>query len=327
MTDDAFLQAIIDNPDDDAPRLVYADYLMGHGQPERAEFIQVQCQLAPLSQSDPLRRQLNARAQQLLRENGQQWSASPWTYRFHRGFIESVTLEVATFLDHADELFQKFPLREVVLYDAHEENLPDLATSQHLAKLSSLILDGGYASLGDQELATLMQSPYLANLKALSLAGNEIADRGVEALAASPSLTKLETLNLGRNAIGPAGARALALTKGLPRLTALHLGSNHLRGDGLAALATSPQRSGLQMLTCYANELQDGGVRTLASSPYLAHLASLNLGWNNITDEGGRALVTSPYLRHIEWLDLERILLSGEVKDQLRARFGNHVHF
>ena len=37
--DDAFLQAILDAPDDDTPRLVYADWLEEHGQPDRAEFI------------------------------------------------------------------------------------------------------------------------------------------------------------------------------------------------------------------------------------------------------------------------------------------------
>jgi uncharacterized protein (TIGR02996 family) len=40
--DEAFLQAIIESPDDDAPRLVYADWLDEHGQPVRADFIRVQ---------------------------------------------------------------------------------------------------------------------------------------------------------------------------------------------------------------------------------------------------------------------------------------------
>ena len=47
MTHAAFLQSIIAAPDDDAPRLVYADWLEEHGgEPERAEFIRVQCELA-----------------------------------------------------------------------------------------------------------------------------------------------------------------------------------------------------------------------------------------------------------------------------------------
>jgi uncharacterized protein (TIGR02996 family) len=43
-----FMRAIVDQPDDDAIRLVAADWLDEHGEPERAEFIRVQCELARL---------------------------------------------------------------------------------------------------------------------------------------------------------------------------------------------------------------------------------------------------------------------------------------
>jgi uncharacterized protein (TIGR02996 family) len=43
---DALLRAICENPDDDAPRLVYADWLDEHGDPRQAEFIRVQIELA-----------------------------------------------------------------------------------------------------------------------------------------------------------------------------------------------------------------------------------------------------------------------------------------
>ena len=47
MTDrDALRRAILESPADDAPRLIYADYLDEHGEPERAEFIRVQCEIA-----------------------------------------------------------------------------------------------------------------------------------------------------------------------------------------------------------------------------------------------------------------------------------------
>ncbi len=45
---DAFMAAILAAPDDDLPRLVFADWLDEHGEPERAEFIRVQCELARL---------------------------------------------------------------------------------------------------------------------------------------------------------------------------------------------------------------------------------------------------------------------------------------
>lgn len=50
MTDrEAFLKKIIDYPEDDTPRLVYADWLDEHGEPERAEFIRAQIKLAEIA--------------------------------------------------------------------------------------------------------------------------------------------------------------------------------------------------------------------------------------------------------------------------------------
>jgi uncharacterized protein (TIGR02996 family) len=42
----AFLRAICETPADDAPHLVFADWLNENGESERAEFIRVQCELA-----------------------------------------------------------------------------------------------------------------------------------------------------------------------------------------------------------------------------------------------------------------------------------------
>lgn len=49
MTDgDRLLRTILDDPDEDAPRLVYADWCDENGEPELAEFIRVQVELAGL---------------------------------------------------------------------------------------------------------------------------------------------------------------------------------------------------------------------------------------------------------------------------------------
>ena len=45
---DAALADIIANPDSDTPRLMYADWLEEHGDPDRAAFIRVQCEIARL---------------------------------------------------------------------------------------------------------------------------------------------------------------------------------------------------------------------------------------------------------------------------------------
>lgn len=41
----ALLRAVLAEPDDDGVRLVYSDWLEEHGEPERAEFIRVQCRI------------------------------------------------------------------------------------------------------------------------------------------------------------------------------------------------------------------------------------------------------------------------------------------
>jgi uncharacterized protein (TIGR02996 family) len=93
--DDTFLQAIRSSPDDDTPRLVYADWLEEHGQSDRAAFIRVQCRLALLPEGDPRRPELEARERGLLQEHGEEWTAplrglvDAWTFR--RGFVEEIT--------------------------------------------------------------------------------------------------------------------------------------------------------------------------------------------------------------------------------------------
>jgi uncharacterized protein (TIGR02996 family) len=64
MEDEPFLRAISAAPDDDAPRLVYADWLDDRGDP-RAEFVRLQVRLRHLSAHDPSRTEHAARERQL----------------------------------------------------------------------------------------------------------------------------------------------------------------------------------------------------------------------------------------------------------------------
>lgn len=47
-TERSLLDTVLENPDDDLPRLVYADYLDENGDPKRAEFIRAQIALVPI---------------------------------------------------------------------------------------------------------------------------------------------------------------------------------------------------------------------------------------------------------------------------------------
>lgn len=78
MTDDerAMLRTICIFPDDDTPRLVYADYLEERGEPERAEFIRVQCAIASLPMAMPVacpNPKCDGRGCVLRRREGELW--------------------------------------------------------------------------------------------------------------------------------------------------------------------------------------------------------------------------------------------------------------
>ena len=68
-----FLGDICEHPADDAPRLIYADWLDDHGQPRRAELIRLQCELAGLDEDDPRRAELAEREWELLTVYRSRW--------------------------------------------------------------------------------------------------------------------------------------------------------------------------------------------------------------------------------------------------------------
>lgn len=168
MTDhDLLLRTVLTDPGDDAPRLVYADWHEEYGQPERAEFVRAQIELAAVdaeveslgkchcSGPDPTgcsrcragqkrglwvrRGRLRVREKQLLEsmvhgvcdKHGRRqntyamyawvppglWSfnASQWQWR--RGFVESISLPLKAFMEHAATLFAAHPIVNVTLTD------------------------------------------------------------------------------------------------------------------------------------------------------------------------------------------------------------------
>src|SRR6516162_6088198 len=104
--EDAFLHEILAHPDDDAPRLIYADWLDEHNDP-RGEFIRIQCALAQLSDEDPHRWPLEQREQELLREHEAKWLPKDMGQAqciFRRGFVEEIELFAQDFLTVAERL-------------------------------------------------------------------------------------------------------------------------------------------------------------------------------------------------------------------------------
>ena len=114
--DDGFFHALQQEPNDDALRLVYSDYLEDRGDDAslaRAELIRVQVELAALVPLD--RRaaeraiELTARQDDLLARWERVWLGD-WAelldgWAFRRGFVEAVQADASVFLEHAPDWF------------------------------------------------------------------------------------------------------------------------------------------------------------------------------------------------------------------------------
>src|SRR5262245_4479313 len=191
MNEAAFLQTILERPDDDLARLAYADWLLESGDEERAargELIQVQVQLANRAEGlgDPADwvdvasvPRLKAREQALLARYGKEW-AGPVAglvdgYQFRKGFVESVTLQTGRWLWGGDTLFTLTPLRRVRLTDGINKRVAD---SPLLGRLSGL--DFSRSQMGDTGLQVLLGSPHLDRLTWLDLSYCYLTNRGAQ---------------------------------------------------------------------------------------------------------------------------------------------------
>lgn len=102
--DDAFLQDILANPEDDTPRLIYADWLEERGDP-RGEFIRLQCRLATMSADDQRRPLLEQQERELLERHQDKWlgslrpSLARWSFR--RGFLDMIAVPASLYLQRA----------------------------------------------------------------------------------------------------------------------------------------------------------------------------------------------------------------------------------
>lgn len=307
----AFFDRIRDEPDDDGPRLMYADWLDENGQPERAEFIRLQCALARLPDEDPRRPAIRERDRELSEANVATWSASikPFVddWVFHRGVIDSVSVDAAKFLRSAEAIFATAPIRKVRLLNVGD-HLVKLVQSPLLKLIRELDLTANV--LGNRGPALLGKSPHLDRLETLNLAYTELGDRGLEAIANSPVFGSLRSLQLtGNNQIGVPGTHALAESPHLTALTEIDLSGNYLPDAALRPLFDGPQASRLTRLVVVGNRLGDAGVAALCASPVFARMAErhgiIDLRRVEMGPVGARALADSPALEFIEWLDLE----------------------
>jgi uncharacterized protein (TIGR02996 family) len=294
MNEDIGLLAdIVENPLDDTPRLIYADWLLDRGEPNdivRAEFIRLQIDQA--RRRAPL--ESVRRANRLLASNARRWSRGlkPLlrTYRWQRGFVESASVCAVDFLNLAYEILLLAPLR-FLHFRKPVGHFASLCRCPHLARLDGLSVKGG--SLGANDLDALGSSPFLETLLELHLDDNRLGSirRLRDWFRCMPALT---TLSLQNVQLGDTGLARLAACLS-PRLRRLHLGGNTLTDTGLTAL------HGLDITT-------------------------LALGGNNLSPDAINRLLES--LPNLQWLQLgpqSRHLRTQLTKDYPSVMFDFHT--
>jgi uncharacterized protein (TIGR02996 family) len=233
MLEEVFLRDILENPDDDAVRLIYADWLMERGDP-RGEFIHVQCQLArsegPLADweawADLAARQtaLRQREKELLERHGEEWARPIRRFatdcEFRRGFVETVAMTVAVFVGDGEELFRRAPVQRV-RFTAFDGTILQLAACPHLQQVRGL--DFSARKLRGWELPVLLSSAHLTRLRSLELAGCPIDNPAAQALAESPLLAQLTHLDLSNTQVTVDGVRTLLQSRYWKSMQSLNL--------------------------------------------------------------------------------------------------------
>jgi uncharacterized protein (TIGR02996 family) len=283
------IRGILAEPCDDAPRLVYADWLEDQGDP-LAEIVRVQTELRGVALPRARRADLQRRERELLDGLGFDRPAIPAddfhsTYwRLADGWDYSVSDGLATlFLHHIPpardgvavpprewvERFGWFFLR-VGTYDSWEDRY----------------------EIEDDDMRALLSSPLMAHCIGLDLHSVQRWYKAIEILARSPTAERLLRLDLGDAHLSPKDLTALASSPHLAGLLDLDISTNSLDDEAVRALATSSAMPALRRLQMSNVNGSSASIADLAFEwpTRFPELRSLNVSNNGLDWEGAREL-------------------------------------
>jgi uncharacterized protein (TIGR02996 family) len=310
-----FLNEILKNPDEDMPRLIYADWLEEQGD-ARGEFIRVQCELAEINALVPEYFDLQERSATLLTEHGDAWARELQQdvrkADFHRGFIDTITMTAKNFVKAGEQLLATVPVHWL-RFNYVKNYGEKLAACAALEQVR--YLDISQLKIPLHDLLALLSSPFLTNLKGLRLDRPPWAfpyEVG-RAIATSAFAESLERLEICSEATGysPRFFAELASGDGFPQLKHLSLASY------------SPDYQDLEKLFVPNLEsLKVGGVLRVRHFEQLAQLPVHQLKHLDLSNTGAPAkgieqLLDGGAAREIEYLNLFTCTLSAGLLNQL----------
>ena len=324
-----FLEDIIAHPDDDTPRLVFADWLEEEqGDSARAEFIRVQIERARLPKWDARQVRLRLREQALLEQYEGKWKEElpdiggmDWE-GFRRGFVATANFDSFTKLrEKAGDCWAAAPIEAVsIRWPRRDESSETIAPIPGLRELSIA------ARLVDQhDVARLAYLPLLSTLRALNIRNCNLGGEGFRQLVASPHLGNLTALRVPGNTIGNRAIRALFKAVSLTSLTELDLSETGsygrtrsyrryredpvLEAMDLAALASWSGMARLRVLTLSGNNAGRRGLRALLGSPNVSGLKELTLRSNGLDARAMQEFGSARAELQLDCLDLGENLI------------------
>jgi uncharacterized protein (TIGR02996 family) len=329
----ALLAAVCADPDNDAPRLAFADWLDRNGESAWAGVIRKQLVRFPELDGAPehIRDACHGDIPEIIEAHEQVRRELPLGVTFRRlvrGFPETIHADVDTFLENADALFARLPLRALSTRTG-DGALHRLADSPHLARLRGLVL-GWYPADADS-MRRLGAAPHAANLRSLEFSGLSDPASAV-ALVNCPLFPRLEELRwsfpLDHGAVGPfveafarlgptrlrileqpvcglnaAGVVRLVNAPAAGSLKDLAMGNVPLTDESIKALSTSPRLAGLRSLSFYRSITRLPQLKTLLKGP-VWRPCFLDLRWSRIGAQGVKALLDCPATQELAALDL-----------------------
>lgn len=236
----ALLRTISAAPWDDLPRLVFADWLDEHGEPERAEFIRLEIDIDRIlaTHQSPTEEQLTRR--RALGEWHSKWHAElpripgvTWGKKFRRGFPADVTVSsLSAFLKQVENPeFAQVPVDSVKVKAVSLDSLETFGQCEEVSRLQSLDFTGCW--LGDNGIGWILTSPHLGRLTVLRLSRVGLTDTGAGLLAETPALRNLEVLEIEHNQITDVGAESIAVSRFLRKVISVRSAGNPLTGAGI----------------------------------------------------------------------------------------------
>jgi uncharacterized protein (TIGR02996 family) len=243
MTDrEALLRAVAATPDDDTPRLIYADCLDeigGEANVARARFIRLQIELARetntswFARADRLSESARLASRHAVTWLNElpKWAADEVRRHpigaedFSRGFVEAIRVHPVTFRKQGDQLLDIAPIRKIeVSIPPISKTISMFLSCQLLTRLRGLCL---HADDSGNLVSTHIQSARtLWAIEELDLSGCGLTDTGAILLATALDLRQLRVLRVARNRLTTTGVSALLTSSKLPNLHEIEIRSN-----------------------------------------------------------------------------------------------------